>query len=385
MHRDVKPSNVLVRGHDEDEFAYLIDFGIARAASGMTSGPAITVTGATLGTLDYMAPERFENRPVDGLTDVYSLACMLFELLTGTTPFHGRTPIGMIHAHTSLDPPRPSARRAGLPQGLDGVVQRGMAKRPERRYPTAGALVAAARAVLRGSPTHTAASSVPAPPARGAHVPAPRPSGRRTPPLPTPPSQNRGTHTARPRTHGPHAQAPLSLQKAPPLSLRKAPSDQSPAPAAAGWRAPPPAPPRAPAAPWSPPTHPARPGGMVMAFVLQLVSGGIFLLGSLVSLIGGVTLALVSVLVAAFYIGCAIKAFGGRGWARGTLAVINALFGVFCLVVIPYGLTDASSTAGERVGGIFALLVLTGVAVACTLPMFTRRAKAYVAARRPRP
>ena len=66
VHRDVKPSNVLVRGHDEDEFAYLIDFGIARAAAGQTSGPALTLTGATLGTLDYMAPERFENRPVDG-------------------------------------------------------------------------------------------------------------------------------------------------------------------------------------------------------------------------------------------------------------------------------------------------------------------------------
>jgi len=139
VHRDVKPSNVLVRGHDEDEFAYLIDFGIARAAAGQASGPALTVTGATLGTLDYMAPERFENRPVDGRADVYSLACMLYELLTGAAPFRGRTPVGMIHAHVTLDPPRPSAHCPGLPPGLDDVVVRGMAKRPEQRYPTAGA------------------------------------------------------------------------------------------------------------------------------------------------------------------------------------------------------------------------------------------------------
>jgi len=129
---------------------------------------------------------------------------------------------------------------------------------------------------------------------------------------------------------------------------------------------------------------------MVAAFVLQLVSGGIFLLGSLLGFIGvtgsgGAAAAIAMTLVSGFYIGCAIKAFGGRRWARITLAVINVLFGVFCLVVIPFGLADGSSTAGERVGGIFALLVLAGVAVACTWPMFTRAARAYVAARRPRP
>ena len=337
VHRDVKPSNVLVRGHDEDEFAYLIDFGIARAAAGQASGPALTVTGATLGTLDFMAPERFENRPVDGRADVYSLACMLFELLTGAAPFRGRTPVGMIHAHVALDPPRPSAHRAGLPAGLDDVVVRGMAKRPEQRYPTAGALVAAARAALRTSTAQTPLSL------RKADAPGPR--------------------SAPPRTSGGWAAA------------------QSPPPA--GWPHPPPPAGWPPPTPYPPTAAPPRPGGMVVAFVLQLISGGVFLIGSLVGFIGAgvVAAALGMVLVAGGYLFCAVKAFGGAGWARITLAVVNGLFAVFCLVVIVYGLNDASSTTTERVGGAVILLLLAGMAVACTVPMFTQPARRYVAAR----
>ena len=335
VHRDVKPSNVLVRGRDEDEFAYLIDFGIARAAAGQASGPALTVTGATLGTLDYMAPERFENRPVDGRADVYSLACMLFELLTGAAPFRGRTPVGMIHAHVTLDPPRPSAHRPGLPPGLDDVVVRGMAKRPEQRYPTAGALVAAARTALRTSTAQTPLSL------RKADAPGPR--------------------SAPPRTSGGWAAA------------------QSPPPA--GWPHPPAGWP--PPTPYPPPAAPARPSGMVVAFVLQLIAGGVFLIGSLVGFIGAgvVAAALGMVLVSGGYLFCAVKAFGGLGWARTTLAVVNGLFAVFCLVVIVYGLNDASSTTTERVGGVVILLLLAGMAVSCTVPMFTQPARRYVAAR----
>jgi serine/threonine protein kinase len=353
VHRDVKPSNVLVRGHDEDEFAYLIDFGIARAAAGQTSGPALTLTGATLGTLDYMAPERFENRPVDGRADVYSLACMLFELLTGVAPFRGRTPVGMIHAHVTLDPPRPSAHRPGLPPGLDDVVVRGMAKRPEHRYPTAGALVAAARAALR-SPTAQTPLSL-------RKAAAPSPAGRSSPHTPPP-------------TSGGWAAA----QNPPPAGWSPA---QSPPPA--GWPQTPPPAGWPPPAPYPPPAAPARPGGMVVAFVLQLISGGLFLIGSLVGFIGAgvVAAALGMVLVSGAYLFCAVKAFDGLGWARITLAVVNGLFAVFCLVVIVYGLNDASSTTTERVGGVVILLLLAGMAVACTVPMFTRPARRYVAAR----
>ena len=357
VHRDVKPSNVLVRGHDEDEFAYLIDFGIARAAAGQTSGPALTLTGATLGTLDYMAPERFENRPVDGRADVYSLACMLFELLTGAAPFRGRTPVGMIHAHVTLDPPRPSAHRPGLPPGLDDVVVRGMAKRPEHRYPTAGALVAAARAAVRAEGRAPTAQT----PLSLRKAAAPSPAGRSSPHTPPP-------------TSGGWAAA----QNPPPGGWSPA---QSPPPA--GWPQTPPPAGWPPPAPYPPPAAPARPGGMVVAFVLQLISGGVFLIGSLVGFIGAgvVAAALGMVLVSGAYLFCAVKAFGGLGWARITLAVVNGLFAVFCLVVIVYGLNDASSTTTERVGGVVILLLLAGMAVACTVPMFTQPARRYVAAR----
>ena len=357
VHRDVKPSNVLVRGHDEDEFAYLIDFGIARAAAGQTSGPALTLTGATLGTLDYMAPERFENRPVDGRADVYSLACMLFELLTGAAPFRGRTPVGMIHAHVTLDPPRPSAHRPGLPPGLDDVVVRGMAKRPEHRYPTAGALVAAARAAVRAEGRAPTAQT----PLSLRKAATPSPAGRSSPHTPPPTSGGWAAAQNPPPAGWPPAQSP------PPGGW-----PQTPPPA--GW--PPPA-------PYPPPAAPARPGGMVVAFVLQLISGGVFLIGSLVGFIGAgvVAAALGMVLVSGGYLFCAVKAFGGLGWARITLAVVNGLFAVFCLVVIVYGLNDASSTTTERVGGVVILLLLAGMAVACTVPMFTQPARRYVAAR----
>jgi len=401
VHRDVKPSNVLVRGHDEDEFAYLIDFGIARAAAGQTSGPALTLTGATLGTLDYMAPERFENRPVDGRADVYSLACMLFELLTGAAPFRGRTPVGMIHAHVTLDPPRPSAHRPGLPPGLDDVVVRGMAKRPEHRYPTAGALVAAARAAVRAEGRAPTAQT----PLSLRKAATPSPAGRSSPHTPPPTSGGWAAAQNPPPAGWPPGPSPSpgewpAAQDPPPGRWSPAPSPspgewsaaQDPPPA--GWppaQSPPPGgwpqtPPPAgwpPPAPYPPPAAPARPGGMVVAFVLQLISGGVFLIGSLVGFIGAgvVAAALGMVLVSGAYLFCAVKAFGGLGWARTTLAVVNGLFAVFCLVVIVYGLNDASSTTTERVGGVVILLLLAGMAVACTVPMFTQPARRYVAAR----
>ena len=143
VHRDVKPSNVLVTAND---FVYVADFGIAHAVGHNRS--KLTMTGATIGTLDYMAPERFESHPVDPRTDVYSLACVLFECLTAEKPFLGDDLPALMYAHLYTPPRRVSAVNPAVGTGLDAVVAKGMAKNPADRYPSTGALAAAARAAI---------------------------------------------------------------------------------------------------------------------------------------------------------------------------------------------------------------------------------------------
>lgn len=161
VHRDIKPSNVLIAQSggvsNGAELVYLGDFGIARAMAGATS---LTVTGATVGTLAYMAPERFL-RDGDHRVDVYSLACVLFETLTGRAPFTGEGLPQLMFAHVNLPPPRPSEHSPGIPVCLDEVVARGMAKDPDQRYSTAGKLAAAARTALTTTPSATPIDSVP--------------------------------------------------------------------------------------------------------------------------------------------------------------------------------------------------------------------------------
>jgi YVTN family beta-propeller protein len=143
VHRDVKPSNVLVTAND---FVYVADFGIAHAVGHSRS--KLTMTGATIGTLDYMAPERFESHPVDPRTDVYSLACVLFECLTAEKPFLGDDLPALMYAHLYTAPRRVSAVNPAVGTGLDAVVAKGMAKNPADRYPSTGALAAAARGAI---------------------------------------------------------------------------------------------------------------------------------------------------------------------------------------------------------------------------------------------
>jgi YVTN family beta-propeller protein len=159
VHRDVKPSNVLVTPTD---FVYVVDFGIARSIG--STRTSLTITGATVGTLDYMAPERFTDQPIDGRVDVYSLACVLAQCLTGRRPFRGEDLPALLYAHLYGDPPRPSQLVPGVPPGLDAVIARGMAKRPEDRYPTPRALVDAARQALEPAapPAPGGSSSTPA-------------------------------------------------------------------------------------------------------------------------------------------------------------------------------------------------------------------------------
>ena len=158
VHRDVKPSNVFLTrpgGPDAPRFAYLGDFGIARNMTG-TASAVLTAAGTAIGTPDYMAPERFAGDAVDGRADVYALAGLLHEALTGERPFVRDGLAALMHAHMFSPPPRPSAH-AGVPAGFDAVVARGMAKEPAQRQATAGELATQARAVL------AAAGTVPTP------------------------------------------------------------------------------------------------------------------------------------------------------------------------------------------------------------------------------
>jgi serine/threonine-protein kinase len=146
VHRDIKPSNALLTG---DDFVYLIDFGIAHDAA----ATRLTSTGMMVGTLAYMAPERFTAGVADARSDVYALACVLFECLTGATPFLGDNLEQQIAGHLTVDPPKPSEHRADLPAGLDEVVATGMAKKPDERYQSARELAVAARRALSEGPT----------------------------------------------------------------------------------------------------------------------------------------------------------------------------------------------------------------------------------------
>ena len=145
VHRDVKPENVLLT---PDDFAYLVDFGIAhsRGDAGVTAG------GALIGSCAYMATERFTEGRVGPQADVYSLACVLYECLTGRPPFEHEELQQLMGAHIFSPPPRPSIMRRGIQRAFDDVIARGMAKEPPARFASAGDLARAATEAASMSP-----------------------------------------------------------------------------------------------------------------------------------------------------------------------------------------------------------------------------------------
>jgi len=154
VHRDVKPANILVGPEDR---AYLSDFGAVKelASAGMTR------TGTFVGTIEYCAPEQIEGGDVDARTDVYALACVLYEAVTGEPPFHRPSEVAVLNAHLHAPPPQLTKTAPDLPSALDPVISKALAKSPLDRYGSCGELLAAAKAAAadhRVRPRRLAAS-----------------------------------------------------------------------------------------------------------------------------------------------------------------------------------------------------------------------------------
>ncbi len=151
LHRDLKPSNILL---DETGDAYLTDFGIAS----LTGGSKITTEGV-VGTPAYMSPEQAQGLKLDGRSDVYGLAVLAFEMLTGSRPYESDTPYGIAVMHVTA--PVPSARQynPALSPAMDQVLQRGLAKNRAERFQTAADLAAALQKALHVSPAETVEST----------------------------------------------------------------------------------------------------------------------------------------------------------------------------------------------------------------------------------
>ncbi|MEZ5318291.1 MAG: protein kinase [Vicinamibacterales bacterium] len=140
VHRDIKPENILLH----DGLALVADFGVAKAISAASAdtGPE-TAVGMVIGTPAYMSPEQATGQPVDGRSDLYSLGCVLFELLTGQAPFTGSTPQAVILRRLTTTPPPVTALQAGVPASLAGIVATLLRAAPEERFRTGADLIAA--------------------------------------------------------------------------------------------------------------------------------------------------------------------------------------------------------------------------------------------------
>ena len=255
IHRDIKPANVLLADHARGtaDAVYLVDFGIARDSTAATS---LTVTGAAVGTPDYMAPERFTAGRIDRRADIYALGCLFYEMLTGSKPFAGGEYPALLYKHLSAEPPKPSAARTGVPAALDAVVARSMAKNPESRFASAGELAAAAEDALDGSVarpslvkdelTKPITRSRPSTPAFGPQIgpqigPQSR-AGHTPPPAGHTPPPGRAAYTPAPghAAYSPAGQTPSSYAgHTPPPERAGYPTGHSPAHATAAYTPPP--------------------------------------------------------------------------------------------------------------------------------------------------
>jgi serine/threonine protein kinase/DNA-binding beta-propeller fold protein YncE len=208
VHRDVKPGNMLLdaaAGGGRQDHVYLSDFGLSKQSLSQTG---LTVQGQFLGTLDYVAPEQVEGRPVDGRADLYALACAAFELLAGAPPFKRDEGLAVVWAKLSEPPPPLSPRRGDLPTAIDDVMQRGMARAPDDRFGNCGEFATALREVLG---LDSGPKSVPPVPQSPTEIAMPAVSSGAPPagpPAPASPAAPAGPPTEAARVSGPRSTRP---------------------------------------------------------------------------------------------------------------------------------------------------------------------------------
>src|SRR5262245_25548118 len=171
IHRDVKPANVMVE--DGSGRIYLLDFGIAKQQGGERG---LTQAGVFVGTVDYAAPEQIEAKEITAAADIYAFGGVLYQALTGKKPYERETDVAVMFAHITEPPPKASEARPELPEAIDEVIARAMAKSPDERFPSSREMIEAARAAVGGSvvvaPAPAAAAPPPPPPPRS-NLPTP--------------------------------------------------------------------------------------------------------------------------------------------------------------------------------------------------------------------
>jgi hypothetical protein len=245
VHRDVKPANMLlgtVGGGGRPDHVYLADFGLSKQA---LSTAGLTLTGQFVGTLDYMAPEQIEARPVDGRADLYALACAAFEMLSGALPFRRDQDLGRVFAQLSQAPPALTARRPDLPPAVDQVLARALAKSPGDRQGSCLEFAAALRTACglergaggllqAGPPRAVTEPAAPSRPAGSAGRPAGSPGRPADPPGAQAPAAGPAWPSAPPRPQS----ARMPDRPAPTVAGRGAQRPTAQQPARPDWRGP---------------------------------------------------------------------------------------------------------------------------------------------------